>query len=145
VLRLDDDERCSPAMVEWLMRGDYQLGTHWKFARVALFGSEWSAIDSPHLWPDHQTRLSVRAWADGRNAIHCGSPYGGGDLAPAAIEHHKFLVKNTEERLALAQHYDRVGGSGTGWNYPFNVPELAYAEMQLRRYDGNGVVAEMFR
>jgi hypothetical protein len=82
--------------------------------------------------------------AGGRTSIHCGSPHGGGDVAPVVIEHHKFLVKSLDERLRLARHYDTVGGGGTGWNFPFNVPELAYDRMELRRYDGNGEIERLF-
>jgi hypothetical protein len=129
VLRLDDDEQCSPAMEDWLKLGKYRDHDHWKFNRAHLWptdGPKPMMIKTPQLWPDQQTRLSVRAKADGRNIIHAGSPYGGGELAPVLIEHHKFLVKTLAERRAIVANYDRVAqGAGTEFA-AFSVPEDYY-------------------
>lgn len=132
VLRIDDDERCSPGMVEWLARGEYRQAPHWKFSRAHLWGDKDTVITNAPLWPDHQTRLSVKAQAGGRTGIHCGSPHGGGRLAPVYLEHHKFLVKSYAERQAIAARYDRVAaGAGTGVFLPFNLPEEAFVCPQL--------------
>jgi hypothetical protein len=132
VLRLDDDEAATPAMQQWLERRDYEAHDHWKFARAHLWGGPDEFIVSNQLWPDHQTRLSVRAKAGGRTAIHCGSPFGGGELAPVVLAHHKFLVKSIAERRAVARRYDAIQpGAGTGGMLAFNVPEDAYDQVTL--------------
>jgi hypothetical protein len=127
VLRLDDDERCSPAMEAWLRNGDYQASDHWKFPRAHLWPApKPSMLKTPHLWPDEQTRLSVRAKAGGRTVIHAGSPFGGGELAPVLIEHHKFLVKTKAERQAIVLRYETVA-QGAGQSFlVFSVPEDYY-------------------
>lgn len=125
VLRLDDDEQCSPAMVNWLKEQLYRHAPHWKFPRAHLYGPEKLVMMHPQLWPDHQTRLSIHTMAGGRRWIHCGSPYGGGAEAPVVLEHHKFLIKSLEERRAIAQRYDSIQpGAGTGGMTAFNLPEL---------------------
>jgi hypothetical protein len=124
VLRLDDDERCSPAMVQWLREEQFLASDHWKFPRAHIL-SDGRVSLHPQLWPDHQTRLSVRAKSGGRRWIHAGSPFGGGDEAPVVIEHHKFAVKSLQERMAIADRYDSIQpGSGNGGMQAFNVPEL---------------------
>jgi hypothetical protein len=143
ILRLDDDERCSPAMVAWLDNQSHLQHPHWKFPRAHLIGDTESVIMHPQLWPDHQTRLSVREMAGGRHWIHCGSPYGGGEEAPCVIEHHKFLVKSYEERLAIAKRYDTVQpGAGTGGMKGFNLPEDAYSDLKIGRL-GSGEATEI--
>ncbi len=132
ILRIDDDERCSPAMVRWLRDERYLAADHWKFSRAHLWRDTGHLILSNQLWPDLQTRLSMAAKAGGRRSIHAGSPFGGGELAPVILEHHKFLVKTKHEREAIARAYDRVAtGAGTGGMLPFSLPEAAYDELTL--------------
>lgn len=144
ILRLDDDERCSPAMIDWLHQRNYRTHDHWKFPRAAM----WSPITylrSPSLWPDHQTRLSVRSKMKGRGHIHAGSPHGGGWCAPVAIEHHKFLVKSVEERRKIAKTYDRImQGSGTGDFFKaFHLPEEVYGlDLPLAPWNDGSVIYE---
>lgn len=127
VLRLDDDERASEAMKVWLAQREYEKADHWRFPRAHLWRDEGTFLLSQHLWPDYQTRLSVKAKAGGRNVIHAGSPFGGGTTAPVAIEHHKFLVKSVAERREIQLRYDQIQpGAGSGM-MPFNLPEVAYA------------------
>ena len=140
VLRLDDDEGCSKAMVRWLTNRAYESGNHWKFDRVHLWGDCRTALVTPQLYPDAQTRLSVKRLAGGRSVIHAGSPHGGGLVAPCAIEHHKLLVKTLEERRAIVRRYDLVNpGSGTSFA-AFSVPEDVYSPdviaSCLRSWDG---------
>lgn len=143
VLRLDDDERCSPAMREWLRLRHYRASEHWKFPRVHLYprpgDGALGVMMTPHLFPDVQTRLSIKAKAGGRTRIHAGSPFGGGDLATVCIEHHKFLVKDYAERKRIAETYDNYQqGYGTGAFLPFSLPEDAYESLPLLEYrDGN--------
>lgn len=143
VLRLDDDEKASPAMMQWLAAKHYETADHWKFPRGHFWGGEELMLYTPHLWPDHQTRLSLKSKAGGRNTIHCGSPFGGGELAPVAIEHHKFLVKDRAERQAIANRYDTVAqGAGSGM-IAFSVPEVAYAGEEIRLVEfGDGYFDE---
>ena len=140
VLRLDDDESASPAMVAWLKSGEYHSKPHWKFPRANLWGDGEHFIVTPQLWPDVQTRLSRRELAGGRNLIHAGSPHGGGTQAPCAIEHHKFLVKSLAERREIVRRYDSIQpGAGTSFA-AFSVPEDAYDEVPLGRFDESGGV-----
>lgn len=126
ILRLDDDERASDAMVLWLQDREYLHKDHWKFCRAHLWQNRSIALQMPPLWPDHQTRLSVKAKAGHRPMIHCGSPYGGGELAPVCIEHHKFLVRTRAEREAIVRRYDAIA-PGAGTNFlPFQVPEAVF-------------------
>lgn len=141
VLRLDDDERASGAMMQWLERREYAKADHWKFARANLWDSpEWLMLTS-HLWRDDQTRLSVKVKAGGRRVIHSGSPHGGGELAPCMILHEKFLVKTAEERRAIVRRYDSIQ-PGAGRNFlPWSVPEDFYEKVLLAPV-GDGTVRE---
>jgi hypothetical protein len=139
VLRLDDDEKASPAMIDWLSDRAYRAADHWKFARANLW-TPTTYIRSGQLWPDHQTRLSIKAKAQGRNAIHAGSPFGGGRIAPVAIEHYKFIVKSYTDRLKIAQSYDKImNGSGTGGMKAFNLPEDVYDKIPLEEWKDGSV------
>lgn len=139
VLRIDDDERCSPAMVAWLAMREYAVGDHWKFPRMHLWPNDQSALMTPQLFPDHQTRLSVRAKAGGRRTPHAMSPFGGGALAPAAIFHYKFLARTRAERARQAAVYDAYRpGYGTGGMLAFSLPEDAYDRAPVAAVgDGN--------
>lgn len=103
ILRLDDDEFPSPDLVQWLRDRQYLEHDHWQFPRMHMWPNRNMFIDDPQLWPDCQTRLSMQAKSGGRHAYRAKSPFGDGWLAPAAIEHHKFLVRSYEERRAKAE------------------------------------------
>jgi predicted O-methyltransferase YrrM len=127
IFRIDDDEKFSPALIEWLKSGAYRARDHWKFPRVHLWGDTEHFINAAPLYPDHQTRLSTKAKSGGRNTVHAGSPFGGGQLCTHPIEHHKFLVKTSEERQAIAARYDAISpGAGSYGMLAFNNPELFY-------------------
>ena len=127
ILRLDDDEKASPSMVEWLKNREFESEPHWKFPRAHLWRDTSMFIAAAPLWPDHQTRLSVQSMAGGRTTVHAGSPFGGGEEALVVLEHHKFLVKSTQERRTIAERYDRVHpGYGTGGMLAFNLPEQVW-------------------
>jgi hypothetical protein len=108
ILRVDDDEKVSPVMERWLATKEYEMSDHWSFSRVHFWGDEKTVILAKYYFPDVQTRLSVRAKAGHRKEIHAGSPWGFGTIAPAALEHHVYLVKTYEERLATAKKYISV-------------------------------------
>jgi hypothetical protein len=131
VLRLDDDERCSAGMRRWLVNGGYLSARHWRFARAHLWRDTRHVLVTPHLWPDVQTRLSLRNMAGGRSAIHSGSPHGGGTDAPCSIEHHKFLVKSLEERREIIARYDSIQpGAGSQFR-AFSCPEDFYTAQDI--------------
>jgi hypothetical protein len=121
ILRLDDDERCSNDMAAWLIARSYTTSDHWCFPRAWLWGDERHRLVNAPFWPDHQTRLSVRAKAGGIRSIHPQSPFGMGRVAPVAIEHHKFLLQSRELREALVLAYDRIQ-PGAGMR-EFYIPE----------------------
>lgn len=140
VLRLDDDERCSKSMVRWLTSRGYETSNHWKLPRIHLWGDEHHALVTPHLYPDHQTRLSVKKLAGSRPGIHSGSPHGGGLEAPGVIEHAKFLVKSLDERREIVERYESIQeGAGSQFR-PFSCPEDFYSAAEItasvRTWDG---------
>lgn len=123
ILRLDDDERPSYEMYDWLLERCYETNDHWAFPRYNLWPDERSYITSLSLWPDLQTRLSVKAKAGGRTKIHYPSPYGTGVVANVAIEHHKFLIRDIDERRETLDRYERLQpGAGSRFRQ-FSVPE----------------------
>lgn len=138
VLRIDDDEKVSPALMLWLATGNYRAFTLCAFPRPYLWGNETQMITD--LYPDLQTRLSTKARAGGRATIHAGSPFGTGTVIPYAIEHHKFLVRSLAEREQIAARYEQEReGAGLSYEYGrFNLPERFLPDMQLRAYtDGD--------
>jgi hypothetical protein len=124
VLRLDDDEQATPEMRDWLAAGAYRGHDHWAFPRLNLWPDAAHHITNPPLYPDLQTRLSTKEKSGGRHDVHAGSPHGTGHIAPVAIEHHKFLCRPMEDRLALLERYEAIL-PGAGKQYAmFSVPEL---------------------
>jgi len=133
ILRLDDDERCSAAMIEWMQNEVYRSADHWKFATANMWTAD-EFILNPPLWPDEHTRLSTREKSGGRHTPHAGSPYGGGELAPVILEHHKFVVKSHAERRRIANIYDAFSpGYGTGGMQAFSLPEESFDEVLLAK------------
>ncbi len=123
VLRLDDDEAATPELEEWLAAGEYLADDHWAFPRLNLYPDADHHIVSDGLWPDLQTRLSIKAKSGGRSRIHQGSPFGTGTVAPAAIEHHKFLCRPFFERDQLVDRYEQLQpGAGEAFK-AFSIPE----------------------
>lgn len=132
ILRLDDDERLPPETIAWLNAGHFQGEEHWAFPRRNLWPDRQHFIANKPLWPDLQTRLSVKAKSASRPAIHSGSPFGTGKVAPVPIDHHKFLVRPREEREALVQRYDNIA-AGAGSQYVmFSLPERYEEQLKCR-------------
>lgn len=132
IFRLDDDESLSNPLLNWLSEGKYRSHPHWKFNRAHLWQDDKTVIVNPPLYPDHQTRLSTREMSLGRTSIHCGSPFGGGELCPYPILHHKFLVKSIEERQKIVDRYESVQhGAGEAFKI-FSVPELVLQNDQFQ-------------
>lgn len=131
VLRLDDDERVSPAMLAWLQSGIWQSHDHWEFPRTHAWYD--GVLMTPQLFPDYQTRLSIKVKSGGHCGVHSGSPFGGQERASVAIEHHKFVVKNYQTRHDIAESYDNYHpGYGTGNMAPFSIPEDAYRGQKVK-------------
>ncbi len=123
ILRLDDDERPDTAMIDWLAERSYEQHDHWAFPRFNLYPDADTYIVSHNLYPDLQTRLSVKRKAGGRNRIHVGSPFGTGAIAHVHIEHHKFLVRTLEERYAILEQRELMQ-PGAGLHFTeFSIPE----------------------
>lgn len=133
ILRLDDDESMSRPMVEWLRSMKYETAPHWKFPRAYLFRDDQTCIVNPPLWPDYQTRLSTRAMSFGRTAIHCGSPFGAGELAPdgVVILHHKLLVKSAQQRQRIIEIYDSICPNAGTSVEAYNLPEKVYSNDEM--------------
>lgn len=136
ILRMDDDEWIPESMVAWLAAREYETEEHWSFRRVHLWGDTRTAIVNDLLWPDQQTRLSIKAKARrASRAIHAPSPYGFGTWAPVHIEHHKFLVKTAAERAEIARTYERIqAGAGSGVFRRFSLPEQEFPSLKLVPY-----------
>lgn len=141
VLRLDDDERCSRAMLRWLELKLYEQADHWSFPRVHLWKDPFTMIHEQYYWPDLQTRCSVRAKAGGRSEIHSGSPFGAGTIARVCIEHFVYLVKPYEERIAIAENYHRIRHGADGGPFRASAIEDEHPDgLNLMEYDGEGEV-----
>lgn len=121
ILRLDDDEAISQPMWSWLASGAYREHDHWAFPRQNLWPDATSYITSHSLWPDYQTRLSTIEKSGGRTRVHDGSPYGTGEIAPVAIEHHKFLIRSEADRRRILAGYEALGADRG--HAAFSVPE----------------------
>lgn len=123
ILLIDDDERCSNAMVRWLAAGAWKAADNWAFPRAHLWGNERQVIKDSPLWPDLQTRLATKAKSGGRTRVHQGSPHGTGRVAPVAIEHHKFLVRTHEERQRILDSYVALWPQSANPHYrAFSIP-----------------------
>lgn len=123
ILRLDDDEKATPELEQWLAAREFLADDHWAFPRLNLWPGEDSYITSHGLYPDLQTRLSTKAKSGGRHRIHAGSPFGTGRVAPCAIEHHKFLRRSFDERERLLDRYEALQ-PGAGRDFvAFSIPE----------------------
>jgi hypothetical protein len=142
VLRVDDDEVISPALVKWLQAEIYQLINNkvYAFPRVYLWPDAQHLLTNPGMYPDLQTRLGKRACMLGVNYVHAGNPHGTGQIVPYAIEHHNLLVKSREQREAILARYEALRpGAGSLPHYArYNVPELFYPVLESKEYkDGD--------
>ena len=140
ILRIDDDERVSPAMAEWLKEADWHTSDNWAFYRQCFIRDESQYLTTPPWYPDYQTRFSVKAKSDRRPLPHDASPYGFGTIVPVAIEHHELLVKSYEERWQFFQRLSQARGQNMSdheaqlWQ-PESWPEL----VQVHPYSGGTV------
>ena len=116
VLRIDDDERLSAAMVGWLEDKKHYEFDNWHFPRIHLWGNPWTAIIAEYYFPDWQTRLSTRDKFSRGADLHVGSPHPG-KFAPVALEHWVYLDKTYEERLAIGRSYLALRHGGDGGEF----------------------------
>lgn len=144
ILRFDDDESCSPAMIEWLLKREWERGEEkvYSFPYAWLWGDENHFLVSPPFWPDPHARLMPSDMtAKWQVHSHASNPFGTGYIVPIAHCHHKFLVRTLAERQATARHYDTYfAGAGTGEHYgQFTTPET-HCKTMLVREVGHGNV-----
>lgn len=117
ILRLDDDESVSIALLRWLadwMAGRVEHVQQYIFPRLNLWGDERHALAGFHYYPDWQGRLSTPDLAR-RSRIH--EPWSG-DARPvdAAILHHYFLLHDADalaERARIAEAIEPGAGANT--------------------------------
>ena len=108
ILRLDDDETVSFAMLGCLLAADLTRYEAVGFPRAHLWGDEHTAITNPDFWPDVQMRYSKRQWAV-RKTLHEG-PARVDAVAPGCLLHHVYLVRDREARKECAERYCRIQG-----------------------------------
>lgn len=140
VLRLDDDEKVSPAMLTWLQQKQYLQAPVWSFPRVHLWESpQWFVIEQ-YYFPDFQTRLTTREKASRPKDIHSGCPWGWGTIARVAIEHWCYLVKSYEERCAIGLNYKQIREGADGGVYRASSIEDEHPQgLSLMEYNDGSI------
>ena len=133
VFRMDDDESFSQSLIRWLIEKQYARADHWAFPRAHLWQDGTHYITNAPLWPDVQTRLSLKEMSGNRKEIHSGSPFGTGHTAHLCpILHHKFLIRSYEEREKIAEKYESVKpGAGSGHFGIFSLPEKYLGTLEI--------------
>lgn len=116
ILRLDDDERCSAGLVNWLKSGEWVRRDSWFFSRRHLWPDERHCLAGQPYFPDFQVRLSVKRQARRQPKLHAAHAYPA-YRAPgmAYLEHHVFLVRSRAERQMVTAKYETLR---TGANFP---------------------------
>lgn len=143
-LKFDDDETVSDAMRDWLLTREWLSGQDkvFSFPYAWLWGDENHFITSSPFWTDPHARLMpTKYFYDWGTNVHASNPHGEGKIIPVAHKHHKFLVKDFDERRQVAKRYDGfMQGAGTGEHYgKFTLPEL-YCDKLTVREVGRGDV-----
>lgn len=128
IFRLDDDESISNGLSDWFDYYDWNRHEIYTFPRYNLWLDEQHYI--PGLYPDNQIRFATKAKSYGRNKIHNLSPHGFGySVTEAPILHHKFLIKDYDERKRIAEIYEKIQvGAGLGNYLKYNLPEDYYSK-----------------
>lgn len=145
ILRLDDDEKVSNALLTWLITGAYKQGNLYAFPRIYMYPDADHFIANEGMWPDLQTRLGKKELMEGYTYVHAGNPNGTGVVVPYAIEHHKLLVRDFRERQKIGERYEQCRpGAGTRPEYArYNLPELFYDQLLTKPYINLGNFAEV--
>jgi hypothetical protein len=109
VLRLDDDERCSPGLVEWLRSDEMLKRDSWFFSRCHLWPDIQHVLSEQPYFPDFQARVSVKRQARRPARIHAPHVYPA-YRAPASayLEHHVFLTKTRADRQVITARYETI-------------------------------------
>jgi hypothetical protein len=143
ILRFDDDETCSDAMLQWLFKREWEKGQENVFSfPYAWLWDENHFITTAPFWVDPHARLMPKDMtAKWEVRSHAPNPFGTGTIVPVAHCHWKFVVRGYSERNATAQHYDTYfPGAGTGeWYGKFTLPEV-YCPVVTLREVGHGDV-----
>lgn len=124
ILRLDDDERASAEMIEWLRSGAYRERDSWFFPRFHVWPDRDHVITTQPFFPDFQGRLTTREKSFRPPTLHAGQPHPA-YRAPVHFEHHAFLAKTKEERRELAAHYESLL---TGQPFPAEKVDVVWPE-----------------
>lgn len=124
ILRLDDDERAPETMREWLKSGAYTARDSWFFPRFHVWPDRDHVITTQPFFPDFQGRLTTREKSFRPPTLHAGQPHPA-HRAPVHFEHHAFLVKNKEERRAIAAHYESLL---IGKPFPSEMVDVVFPE-----------------
>lgn len=138
ILRLDDDERCGPGMIEWLRTEQYRKHPNWHFARVHIWPDAEHYIANPPFYPDFQGRLSIPSQAARPVLLHAGPSYPSYPAPLSArIEHHCFMLKSYEERKQLDLKYREIASgqpARPGVVYPVFPEDAIQANLDIRVY-----------
>lgn len=140
ILRLDDDEKVSPAMLKWLLNKEYLKAPLWSFPRVHLWESPSWFIVEQYYFPDFQTRLATREKSSRPKDIHSGSPWGWGTISRVAIEHWCYLVKTYEERCEISRQYHRIRAGADGGEFRSSSVEDEHPQgLSLMEYNDGSI------
>lgn len=133
VLRIDDDEEISPAMLQWLQSKQYKSSPLWRIPTMALWGDETKFITTSPLWPDAHLRLTTWRYRLGWDTKpHAPMPYQTDYMAPVAILHHKYLINDYNQRKLIADRYESIShGAGYGIHKVFTLPEDVFQNLTL--------------
>lgn len=123
VLRLDDDEILDDTAIDWIKNTKIRLHNVVGFHRYNLYQNYNTIIKD--LYPDTQVRLMLKT-KENRKFVHEGREFN--TLADGHILHYKFLIKDIEHRIKIAQNYEKNKTEcGFGKEFSkFNLPELYY-------------------
>jgi len=109
ILRVDDDERCSTGMIDWLKTDEWFRRDSWFFSRAHLWPDVQHCIAKQPYFPDFQARLSVARQSRRPVKIHAAHAYPAYRApATAFLEHHVFLIRTREERQAITAKYETI-------------------------------------
>lgn len=130
ILILDDDERCTMRLANWLIGKHYQSAPFWYVPRAWLYQDRHHFISSKKHWPNHALRIGAQeAITVLTGPIHAGWMAGPGakEICPYAIEHHKLLIRSLAERKDTVAKYEAIKpGAGMPNHY---LPECVMVDV----------------
>ena len=122
ILRMDDDETLSLAMLGYMLAEDWSKLECIAFPRAHLYVDEHHAIADPQWWPDWTMRLSPREYAV-RHKLHEPAKKVT-HLARAMMLHHNLLVRGREGRREVAERYCQILGTEMDDSYWPESPKV---------------------